>query len=78
MISTEHQIPCIAWVVPPKQLLQIVGFNVPKLPLGYEACRGGGLRINSDHVGIFKVCKNLREFSLFASIRKAATTIKIT
>lgn len=37
-----------------------------KLHLGHEACHNGGLRINSDHMGIFKVHRNLDTQPFFA------------
>lgn len=36
-------------------ILWILGFYMPKLRSDYEACHSGGLRINSDHLGFFKV-----------------------
>lgn len=52
----------------------IVRFNAPKLHLRYEAHRTGRLRINSYHLAIVNVRRNLDTlpFSLFVTIRKMA------
>lgn len=51
----------------------------PVMHLGYEACCSGRLQINFVHLGILNVRRNLdtREVSLFASLRKTATTADI-
>lgn len=54
------------------------GVNASKLHLRQDACRGGGLRINIGHLGIFEVRRiSTRALSLFAFTRKAATAAKI-
>lgn len=42
-----------------------MGFNTPKLHLGYKACHSGGLQINFGHLGIFNVYQNLDTWAAF-------------
>lgn len=54
-------------------------YNAPEQDLGYHAHRRGGLWINLDNLVVFnvRVTPHTLQLSLFASIRKEATTAGI-
>lgn len=57
-LSSKHR--------PRKEAKRFGGLNAPKLPMGREAGRSGGLGNNFDRVGIIAMCRNLdtEKFSL--------------